>query len=461
MKSKNEMDMCSGSIFTKMLIFTVPLMLSSMLQLLFNAADIVVVGNFAGDKADSALGAVGATGSLINLLTNLFIGLSVGVNVLVARYYGSNQKENLHNTVQTAITLSAIVGIFVAIVGFIFAPLFLKWMNLEGEILELASIYLRIYFLGMPAVMVYNFGSAVLRAIGDTRRPLIYMIVSGVVNVGLNLLFVIVFHMDVAGVAAATIISQTVSSLLVVLCLVREKGVIHFDIKHLYIDKKIFLKILQIGLPAGFQSTLFSLSNVFIQSSVNTFGDAVISGNSTAINIEGFVYVAMNSFHQATLSFVSQNVGAGKKERINRITIIGLLLVSSTGLLLGTLANYFSHELLGIYTNNLEIIEAGSIRIGVICTIYFLCGIMDVIVGSLRGLGYSTMPAIVSLLGACVFRIIWLMTVFQVDKWHTIQTIYYSYPISWIMTFSVHVICYIFVKRKYDRKIDSNKFKKS
>ena len=449
MKSKNEMDMCSGSIFGKMLIFTIPLMLSSMLQLLFNAADIVVVGNFAGDNS---LGAVGSTGSLVNLLTNLFIGLSVGVNVLVARYYGSGQKDNLHDTVQTSVTLSVILGIVVAIIGFIFAPIFLRWMKLEGEILRLASIYLRIYFLGMPAVMLYNFGSAILRAIGDTRRPLIFMILSGIVNVGLNLLFVIKFQMNVAGVAVATVISEAISAVLVTICLIVEDNIIHFDIHHIYIKKNILLKILRIGLPAGFQGTLFSFSNVFIQSSVNSFGDTVIMGNSSAINIEGFVYVAMNAFHQAAISFVSQNVGAGKKERINKITFISLLLVSSTGLLMGTLVNYFGRELLSIYSRNPAVIEAGYIRVNIICTIYFLCGIMDVMVGSLRGLGYSTMPAIVSLMGACVFRLIWLATVFQFDQWHTIQTIYYSYPISWILTFSVHVICYIYVKRKYDRQ---------
>lgn len=447
------MDMCSGSIFGKMLLFTIPLMLSSMLQLLFNAADIVVVGNFAGDNS---LGAVGSTGSLINLLTNLFIGLSVGVNVLIARYYGSKDYESLHKTVQTSITLSAIVGVFVMVIGFIFAPIFLKMMRLEGEILRLASIYLRIYFLGMPAVMVYNFGSAVLRSIGDTKRPLIYMIISGILNVGLNLLFVIKFKMDVAGVAIATSASQTLSAFLVVLTLHLEKSVIHFDIKDLRIDKSIFLKILRIGLPAGFQGTLFSLSNVFIQSSVNLFGDNVISGNASAINIEGFVYVAMNSFHQAAISFVGQNMGAGKKHRVNRITVISLLLVSSTGLLLGTLANYFSSELMWIYSKNPAVIAAGCKRISIICTIYFLCGIMDVMVGSLRGLGYSTMPAIVSLMGACVFRILWLNSVFLIDRFHNVGTIYYSYPISWLLTFSVHVICYLVVAKKkglFARKI--------
>lgn len=445
MKNRNEMDMCSGSIFVKMLLFAVPLMLSSMLQLLFNAADIIVVGNYAGDNS---LAAVGATGSLINLLTNLFIGLSVGVNVLVARYYGSKDYESLHTTIQTSVTLSAILGLFVMIVGVLFTPTILRWMQLKGEILKLASLYLQIYFVGMPAVMIYNFGSAVLRSVGDTRRPLIYMILSGLVNIGLNLLFVIEFHMGVAGVAIATIVSQAISAFLIVLTLCLEKSEIHFDIKKMELNKSVLLKILRIGLPAGFQGTLFSLSNVFIQSSVNLFGDTVIAGNSSAINIEGFVYVAMNAFHQAAISFVSQNMGAGKRKRVNRITVIALLLVSSTGLLLGTLCNYFSYELLGIYSKNPDIIAAGAIRVSIICTIYFLCGIMDVMVGSLRGLGYSTLPAIVSLIGACVFRLIWLATVFQIDSLHTIQTIYYSYPISWILTFSVHVICYLIVARK-------------
>ena len=267
-KNRNEMDMCSGSIFLKMLIFTIPLMLSSMLQLLFNAADIVVVGNYAGDNS---LGAVGSTGSLINLLTNLFIGLSVGVNVLVARFYGSKEFDNLKKTIQTSMTLSFILGLIVMAIGFAFAPTFLRWMKLEGEILRLASIYLRIYFLGMPFVMIYNFGSAILRAVGDTTRPLIFMIISGVINVGLNLIFVIVYKMDVAGVAIATVISQFISAALIVIILMLEKGHLHFDIKKLSIDKSILIKIIQIGLPAGFQGTLFSLSNVFIQSSVNLY----------------------------------------------------------------------------------------------------------------------------------------------------------------------------------------------
>lgn len=449
MNNKNQIDMLNGSIFSKMLLFTIPLIASSILQLLFNAADIVVVSNFA---EESSLAAVGSTGSLINLLTNLFIGLSVGVNVLVARYIGSKQLDKLKDTIQTSISISVIIGILSGVVGIIICPSILKIMHLEGEIWRLASLYLQIYFIGMPAVMIYNFGSAVLRAVGDTRRPLIYMIIAGVINVLLNLIFVIVFHLGVAGVGIATVVSQYVSASLVVSCLVREKGIIHYNIKHFYINRKVLLGIIRIGLPAGLQGTLFSLSNVFIQSSVNTFGDIVIAGNSAAINLEGFVYVAMNAFYQATLSFIGQNVGAGKKKRVGLITVTGLLLVCSTGLLLGNIMVLFREPLLAIYKNDPAVIAAGSVRISWICSIYFLCGMMDVMVGALRGLGYSTMPAIVSLMGACVFRLIWLATIFQIDMFHSVGTIYASYPISWILTFSIHLICYIVIKRKYDRE---------
>lgn len=449
MNNKNQIDMLNGNIFYKMLLFTIPLIASSVLQLLFNAADIVVVSNYA---EESSLAAVGSTGSLINLLTNLFIGLSVGVNVLVARYIGSKSYDELKETVQTTLSISVIIGFLSGIFGVLVCPTILRIMHLEGQIWRLASLYLQIYFLGMPAVMIYNFGSAILRAVGDTRRPLIYMIFAGIINVILNLFFVIEFKLGVAGVGIATIVSQYISAALIVLCLIKEKSYIHYDIKVFRINRKVLFNILRIGLPAGLQGTLFSLSNVFIQSSVNTFGDIVIAGNSAAINLEGFVYVAMNAFYQATLSFVGQNVGAGKKYRIGQIVLIGLLLVTSTGLLLGNSVVLFKEPLLSIYKKNPDVIAAGSIRVQWICSIYFLCGIMDVMVGALRGLGYSTMPAIVSLLGACVFRLIWLATVFQIDAFHSVGTIYASYPISWILTFSVHLICYIIIKRKYDKE---------
>ena len=442
-KKKYEIDMCSGSIVKKMLLFALPLMFSGMLQLLFNAADIIVVGNFG---SENSVAAVGATSSLINLLTNVFIGLSVGTNVLVARFFGGNQTKELKETVHTSVLLSLICGIFMAVAGVAVAPFILSKMNTPEGVLVLSSLYLRIYFLGMPATMVYNFGSAILRAVGDTKRPLYYLLLAGAVNFALNLVFVIVFRMDVAGVALATVISQCLSAALVVRCLIKEQGGIHLNIKELSIRRDKFFKILQIGLPAGFQGTLFSLSNVFIQSSVNLFGEVVMEGNSAASSVEGFVYVAMNSMYQAAITFTSQNIGAMKFERVNKIMITALGLVMTIGLVLGNLAVLFGRQLLSLYTDRPEAIEAGMVRMLINCTLYALCGMMDVMVGSLRGMGSSVVPMIVSLLGACVFRLIWLATIFQVEQFHVIETIYISYPVSWALTFAAHLITFAIVR---------------
>ncbi len=449
MRNERNIDMINGSIASKMLLFSMPLIISGILQLLFNAADLVVVANYASDDSYAA---VGSTGSLVNLMINLFIGLSVGVNVLIARYIGSKEYKELEKTIHTAVTISLIIGGIIGIFGVFTVPTFLRLMNLEGNILRLASLYLQIYFLGMPATMLYNFGSAILRAYGDTKRPMYFMIIAGIVNICFNLLFVIVFHLDVAGVAIATVISQILSSTLILITLTKESENLKLSLHKLRIDKNILLKIIRIGLPAGLQGTLFSLSNVFIQSSVNSFGDDIIAGNSSAITIEGFVYVAMNAFQQAALCFVGQNLGAGKKERIKKITLTSLFLVFCFGLIFGMSAIIFGEPLLRIFTDKPEIIAAGLTRLKIICSIYFLCGLMDVMVGVLRGLGYSTMPAIVSLMGACVLRLIWLATVFQIDSWHKIETVYLSYPISWFLTFSVHLICYLAVYKKYMKK---------
>lgn len=440
-----EIDMCSGSILKKMLLFTVPLMCSSIMQLLFNAADIVVVGRFAGDNS---LAAVGSTSSLINLLTNLFIGLSIGANVLVSRFYGAKQQKDLKSAVHTAMTVSLISGVFMAAIGIVGARQILTWMQTPPEVIDLAVLYLRIYFVGMPATMIYNFGSAILRAVGDTRRPLYYLFAAGIVNVLLNLLFVITFSMDVAGVALATVIAQCISAFLIVRCMVREQGGIRLELRELGIEKKILTAILKIGLPAGFQGTLFSLSNVVIQSSVNSFGSIVVAGNSAASNIEGFVYMAMNAFHQSTLSFTSQNVGAGKYERINKILLTGQLCVVTVGLIFGNAVVLFSKPLLDIYSDSAEVIAAGAKRLQVICSTYALCGVMDVMVGSLRGLGYSVMPMIVSLVGACGLRLLWLATVFQLEAFHSTFMIYITYPVSWALTAAAHLICYVAVKKR-------------
>lgn len=444
-----EMDMCSGPILRKMLMFALPLMLSSILQLLFNAADIVVVGKFAGDNS---LAAVGSNTALINLLTNLFIGLSIGANVVAARHYGAKVWDDLRRTVHTAMLLSMLSGALLLVLGVIGAEQMLIWMQTPEEVLPLATVYLRIYFLGMISTMVYNFGSALLRAVGDTKRPLYFLLCAGVINVILNLLFVIGFQMDVMGVAIATVISETVSALLVLRCLVKEKGGIHLELRAMRIDRKKMLQILRIGLPAGFQGVVFALSNVVIQSSVNIFGNIVVAGNSAAANLEGFVYMAMNAFYQTTLSFVSQNYGAGKQKRINRIVLLGEACVIVTGTLLGNMVVFFGNDLLQIYSNNPEVIAAGMVRLHYISMIYALCGIMDVMVGALRGIGYSIMPMIVSIVGVCVLRLIWLATVFQIPEFHKIETVYLSYPVTWILTSLVYIVFFVWICIRSARK---------
>lgn len=450
MQNRYEMDMVSGSIVKKMLIFTLPVMFSGILQLLFNAADIVVVGRFAGDNS---LAAVGSTGSLINLLTNLFIGLSVGANVLTARYYGAKNVKALTETIHTSMALSLLSGCFLTVLGVVGARWILELMSTPEEVLGLATIYLRIYFLGMPAMMVYNFGSAILRAVGDTRRPLYFLIAAGIINVILNLIFVIVFRMDVAGVAAATSISQCISAGLIVRCMMRSHGSMKLRWKLLMLHKNMLKKILQVGIPAGLTGTLFSLSNVFIQAAVNGFGNIVMAGNAAAANVEGFVYVAMNAFYQANISFTSQNVGAGRYDRVNRILLCAESCAIVTGLVLGNLCYIFGDTLLGIYSPSQAVIEAGMRRFAFICTTYALGGMMDVIVGSLRGLGYSVMPMLVTMVGACGLRILWIATGFQLEQFHTPEMLYISYPVTWVVTTAAHIVCYVIVMRKIKARL--------
>lgn len=432
--------MCSGPILPKLLQFTLPLMLSSILQLLFNAADIVVVGRFAGDNS---LAAVGSNTAIIGLLTNLFIGLSVGANILAARQSGAGDQEGLGQTVHTAMLLSLISGALLAVAGACGARSILAAMQSPEKVLDLAALYLRIYFLGMPAAMLYNFGAALLRAVGDTRRPLYYLFSAGIVNVALNLLFVVVCDLDVAGVALATVISQCISAALVVRCLVREQGPVHLDLRQLRIYRARLRQIMQTGLPAGFQGILFSLSNVVIQSSVNGFGETVVAGNAAAANIETFVYAAMNAFYQANISFTSQNLGAGNYRRIRNIALQAQGCVIVVGLVMGGLATLFGPQLLGIYSDSPAVIAAGMNRLRIVCATYAVCGMMDVMVGSLRGMGYSIMPMVVTLIGACGLRLAWVYTVFQIPAYHTVHVIYWSYPISWAITFLVHALCFL------------------
>ena len=441
-----EIDMVNGPLLGKMLAFYFPLMFSSVLQLLFNAADVIVVGQYAGSNA---LAAVGSTSSLINLLTNLFIGLSVGVNVLAAHYYGAKQDREMKDMVHTAIVTALGGGILLLILGVALAGPALTAMGTPEDVINMSILYMRVYFLGMPFSMLYNFGSAILRAIGDTRRPMTYLFLAGVVNVVLNLFFVISLHMGVAGVAAATALSQGISAVLVLRCLMTSEGAYKLILTEIKADREMIGRMMKIGLPAGLQGSLFSISNVLIQSSVNSFGSLVMAGNTAASNIEGFVYVSMNAFQQTAISFTGQNYGAMKYRRILKIAGICLVSVTVVGLILGNGAYLFGAPLLKLYIsgdNIEEIVGYGLLRLSFICVPYFLCGIMDTMVGVLRGMGYSIMPMLVSLSGACLFRVIWIYTAFQAHR--SLETLYVSYPISWALTFSVHLICFVIVYYK-------------
>ena len=442
-----ELDMLNGPVMPKLLTFAVPLMLSSVLQLTFNAADVIVVGKFEGD---AALAAVGAPGPLINLLVNLFLGLSVGANVVVARCHGAGDARQTADSVHTSMLLSVLSGLAVGLLGFVMAGTFLRWMNTPADVWPLSTVYMRIYLLGMPANMIYNFGAAILRAVGDTRRPLMYLTVAGVVNVILNIVFVAGFGMGVAGVAWATITSQVISAILVTLCLVRTEGSIHLDLRKLRLNGGKVVDIAKIGLPAGLQGICFSLSNVIIQSTVNSFGTVITAGNTAASNIEGYIYVSMNSIYQAAITFVSQNVGAYRYDRISRITRASLAAVTGIGLGMGMILMLFMRVFFRIYTDDPEVIAAAAIRSSIIAPTYFLCGMMDVMVGVLRGMGASVTPMIVSVMGICVLRLMWIAFAYPLHP--TLNMLYMSYPISWIITFTIHLICYFVVKKKlFDR----------
>lgn len=448
-ENKYEIDMCSGTILPKLLRLTLPLMLSSVLQLLFNAADIIVVGNFAGENS---LAAVGSTTALVNLITNLFLGLSTSANILTSMFMGAGKNERVNKTVHTSICLSIASGLIMTVFGVIFADKLLILMNTPKEILSLSTLYLRIYFFGMTAMMIYNFGSSVLRSKGDTKRPLYYLTFAGIINVLLNLIFVIVFKMDVAGVALATAISQCISAFLIIRCLMKEDDAFRFEFRKMRFDRKIVARMLKIGIPAGFQGVVFSLSNVVIQSSINGFGAIVMAGSAAAASIEGFIWVSMNSFSQGALTFMSQNIGGGKYTRINRIAVITCVCAAVTGIILGNAAYFLAEPLINIYDSRAAVVEAGTIRMGLVCCFYFTCGLMDCIVGNIRGMGFAVTPTIVSLIGACGLRILWIATIFQIPRFHTEFMLFLSYPITWIITFAVHLICYIFMKKKFPKE---------
>ena len=439
-----QIDMVHGPLAGKLLVFAIPLMLSSILQLLFNAADVIVVGRWSGSQS---LAAVGSNTSLINLMVNLFVGFSVGTNVVVARDLGAGREEDVRDSVHTSIALSLISGVALMGLGLLLSRQMLELMGSPEDVIDLAALYLRIYFCGMPGNMLYNFGAAILRAQGDTKRPLYFLTAAGIINVILNLVFVIVFHMDVAGVALATIISQYVSAILVLLTLMRDKGPLRVDLRALRLDMKVVRRILQVGLPAGFQGMVFSISNVVIQSSINSFGSTVVAGSAASSNIEGFVYAGMNAFYQTALTFTSQNYGACECKRVDRIMGLCLLYSGLIGLVLGNLAYLFGYPLGSIYAPGQEEVIAQAVdRLSICCTTYFLCGLMDTQVGVLRGIGYSVVPMIVSLVGSCALRLLWVATIFQLNR--TPEMLYLSYPVSWVITAATHFVFFLFIRKR-------------
>lgn len=448
MNSKSA-DLTQGPLLKQIIFYTIPIILTGVLQLLFNAADLVVVGQYCGSIS---VGAVGATGPVINLITNLFIGFSVGSGVSVAHGIGAGKDEDVRRVVRTSIPLAVICGLILTVIGVAGAKGILQLMGTPEDVIGLSASYMRIYFCGIIASMLYNFGSAILRAAGDTKSPLIYLTAAGILNVILNLFFVIVLKMDVAGVALATAISQAVSAILIILALMRREDACKLKLRETHIYKRQLLKIMQIGFPAGIQGSLFSISNVIIQSSVNSFGSIAMSGNAAAQNIEGFVYTSMNSVSQSALNFTGQNHGAGKFDRIRKIMFICLGFVFCVGLTLGVSSYIFSRPLLSIYiSDSKEAIKYGIVRVLYICVPYFLCGLMDVSTGLLRGLGSSIMPMIITVAGVCGFRILWIFTIFKMPEYHSLETLYISYLISWTMTFFVQITLFIIllrVKRK-------------
>ena len=441
--NKYEIDMCSGSIMDKLISFSLPLMLSGILQLMFNAVDIVIVGRFTGSEA---LAAVGSTSALINMFTNLFIGISLGSNVLAARYYASGRTKEMSETVHTAILFALLSGIVMAFVGLIFSRFALELMGTPDNVIEHSTLYMRIYFLGMPFFMLYNYGASILRAVGDTKRPLLFLIISGVLNAGLNMFLVIVFHLGVAGVAIATVISQMVSCVLVLRCLYLSDGSYQLRFSRLTLKWNYLKPIFQVGIPAGIQSTVINFSNVLLQSSVNSFGSTAMAGYTAANNILSFLYVSVNSVTQACMSFTSQNYGVGNYKRMDKILVNCIALSVSVSLALGCIAYFFGPEILSIYTSDPEVIRCGVEVLAYTTVTYFLCGLMDLFPGPMRGMGHSAVPMLMSIIGTVGTRIVWIFLLFPQNR--TLAFLFISYPASWIVTILLQVVCLYFVRKK-------------
>ena len=446
-KNRFEIDMCNGSIMDKLISFSLPLMVSGILQLAFNAVDIIVVGRFSGSQA---LAAVGSTTALINVFANLFIGISLGANVLAARFYAAGKDREMSETVHTSITLALISGIMMAVIGVLLAKWALEIMGTPDDVIGQSALYMRIYFMGMPFFMLYNYGAAILRAIGDTKRPLIFLIISGIANAALNMILVILFHMGVAGVAIGTIISQLISCVLVLTCLYRSEGSYQLRFSKLKINGAYMEQIFQVGVPAGIQSTVINLSNALLQSSVNSFGSIAMAGYTAANNMLGFLYMSVNSITQACMSFTSQNYGVGKLKRMDKVLRDCVILSISIAAVLGGLAYCFGPQILTVYTSDPKVINCGMEILAYTSITYFLCGIMDLFPGALRGMGYSAVPMVLSVIGTVGTRIVWVFGIFPNHR--SLSVLFVSYPVSWIITIVLQVVCFYFVRKRVHQK---------
>lgn len=439
--------MCNGSIMDKLVSFALPLMLSGILQLMFNAVDIIVVGRFAGSQA---LAAVGSTTALINVFVNLFIGISLGTNVLAARFFAAGKERQMSETVHTSIAFAALSGIVMVFVGGFLSKYALEWMATPADVIGQSTLYMRIYFMGMPFFMLYNYGAAILRAVGDTKRPLIFLIISGVINAGLNMILVIVFHLSVAGVAIATVISQMISCILVLRCLYRSEGSYQLRFSKLMLKGCYLKEIFQVGVPAGIQSTVINFSNVLLQSSVNSFGSIAMAGYTAANNILGFLFVSVNSVTQACMSFTSQNYGVRKWKRMDKILVDCMILSMIVALVLGGGSYIFGSQILRIYTENEEVIRCGMEILSYTTLTYFLCGFMDLFPGAMRGMGFSAAPMMLSIVGTVGTRIVWIFGIFP--RYRSLSVLFISYPVSWILTIAMQVVCFFIVRRKVYEK---------
>ncbi|MBL4935945.1 MATE family efflux transporter [Clostridium sp. YIM B02515] len=438
-----NIDMTRGPLFKKILIFALPIMAMYILQLMFNTADMVVVGRFSGSKA---LAAVGSTGSLINLIITLFMGLSVGTTVIVAQDSGAGKKEDVSKSVHTSIAISIIGGLIVMLAGILLSKPLLNMMGTPEDIIGLSTLYMKIYFISTPATMVYNFAAAILRAAGDSRRPMYYLVITGTLHVILNLFFVIVLHMSVAGVATATVISEYLSVVLIIMCLMRCDGGLRFIPKKMRIDMEKLKIIVRIGLPAGMQGLLFSISNVLVQSAVNSFGSTMVAASAAAGNVENYIGTTMNAYYNAAISFTGQNMGAKKYDRIDTIAKVSTILVFATWILLGGAILLFGRPLLSIYTSDPAVIKLGILRMNIMIVAFFTCGIMNVFPGLTRGMGYSIMPMLSTLIGACLMRIVWLVTIF---KWYPTEVILFTcYPVTWTLAGLGQVGIYFYARHQ-------------